>query len=126
LRLPVVVSATGALALLACAGAPIEPGVPRVVDRVVLSPYASHEDCVRVQAGDRLDWRYESTPPLAFDIHYREGNAVLAPIVRDNSSGDSGTYEARLGEDYCLGFEAGAAGATVSYRIEIRSASARR
>ena len=60
--------------------------------------------------------------PLAFEIHYREGGTVLAPVVRDASSADSGTFEAREPRDYCAWWEAGASGAIISYRLLLRAA----
>lgn len=111
-----------ALALASCATPPITAGVPRTVDGLVIAPYALHEACVSMARGDRLDWRYESGAPIAFEVHYREGGAVLAPVVRDASSGDSGTFEARAPRDYCVQWEAGASGAIVSYRLLLRAA----
>jgi hypothetical protein len=49
-------------------------------------------------AGRPADWRYESTEALAF-IQYREDQAVLSPVVREHSTTDSGTFEARLAQD---------------------------
>ena len=117
----VVSTALAALAIVGCASPPIERDVPRFVPSVALAPYATHDACVPMRPGDRLDWSYESSTPLAFDLHYRDGNALLAPIVRIDSQADSGTYEARLAENYCLGFEAGAAGAIVGYHVLLRS-----
>lgn len=111
-----------ALALAGCATPPIAAGVPAVVDRLVIAPYAHHEACVAMAGGDKLDWRYESGAPLAFEIHYREGGTVLAPVVRDASSADSGTFEAREPRDYCAWWEAGASGAIMSYRLLLRAA----
>lgn len=115
----------GALLLAGCTAAPIEAGTPRNVDRLVVAPYAMHEDCVRMTRGDRLDWRYASSAPLAFNIHYHEGNAVLSPVVREHSTADSGTFEATLAQDYCAMWEAGAQGAIIGYRILLRRAPSR-
>jgi hypothetical protein len=109
-----------AAAAVACTTAPIVPGVPRAVARVVIAPYQSHDECVRLAQGDRLDWRYESTEPLAFNIQYREDQAVLSPVVREDSTTDSGMFEARLAQDYCLTWESGPAGAIISYRVLVR------
>jgi hypothetical protein len=109
-----------ALALGGCGGAPIVAGTPRVVQRLVIAPYALHEECVRLARGDRLDWRYGSSQPLVFNIHYHEDNAVLAPVVREQSTADSGIYEARLDRDYCLMWEAGPPGAIIGYRVLVR------
>ena len=77
-------------------------------------------ECVRLAVGDRVDWRYESNAPLHFDVSYREGNAVMAPVVRDESQNGSGTFEARLAQDYCFTWEAGPPGAIISYRVLLR------
>ena len=111
-----------ALALAGCATPPIAAGVPKTVDGLVIAPYALHEACLSMTRGDKLDWRYESGAPIAFEVHYREGVAVLSPVVRDGSSGDSGTFEAREPREYCVQWEAGASGAIVSYRLLLRAA----
>jgi hypothetical protein len=114
--------AFAAIALAGCATPPIAAGVPKTVDGLVIAPYALHEACMSMARGDKLDWRYESGAPIAFEVHYREGGAVLSPVVRDDSSGDSGTFEAREPRDYCVQWEAGASGAIVSYRLLLRAA----
>ena len=111
-----------ALALAGCATPPIAAGVPAIVERLVIAPYEMHVACVTMARSDKLDWRYESGAPLAFEIHYREGGTVLAPVVREASSVDSGTFEAREPRDYCAKWEAGASGAIVSYRLLLRAA----
>ena len=45
----------------------------------VIAPYAMHEECTRLGAGDRLDYRYDSSAPVDFDIHYHEDNAPWLP-----------------------------------------------
>ena len=99
-----------ALLLAGCSNAPITAGVPRVVERLVIAPYALHEECVHADRGDRLDYRYESSEPLDFNIHYHERETVLAPVVREQSTADSGTYAARLAQEYCLVVASGSAG----------------
>ena len=118
-----VCGAALAVAAAACTTAPVVPGVPRDVARVVIAPYESHDECMRLALGDRLDWRYESSEPVAFNIQYRENQAVLSPVVREHSTTDSGTFEARLAQDYCLTWESGPPGALLSYRVLVRSAS---
>lgn len=91
-----------------------------MVDRLVIAPYAAHEACADLATGDRLDYRYRSSAALDFDIRYREGGAVLSPIVREQSTADSGIFEARIAARYCLDWQAGPAGAIVGYRILLR------
>lgn len=113
------------LGAASCAERMLVPGEPRVAEHVVIAPYAMREECARLAAGDRLDYRYQSSEPLAFNIHYRENGAVLAPLVRERSTGDSGIFEAPLPRDYCATWEAGAAGAIIAYRLLVRGATTR-
>jgi len=64
----VAIALAPALALTACATEPLTAGVPREVEHLVIAPYAHHEECVQLAEGDRLEWRYVSSAPLAFDI----------------------------------------------------------
>ena len=118
---------SGALALAAlaagCASAPLTLEEPRAVSRMPIAPYEAREECVRLAQGDRLEYRFVASEPVAFEIHYREGFAVLAPVVRDASLGDAGVFVAALARDYCLVWEAGVAGALVDYRLSRRAAA---
>ncbi|HET6803691.1 MAG TPA: hypothetical protein VFI50_13665 [Casimicrobiaceae bacterium] len=106
----------------ACTSSPMVAGVPQTADHLVIGPYQTHAQCLDMRRGDRLDWRFDATAPLAFDIHYRESNALLAPVVR-NAASDAGTFEAREPANYCVTWEAGAAGASLDYRLLLRAAT---
>jgi len=109
--------------LSACAPAPLAPDAPRSVKAMPLPPFDIREECVRLAPGDRLDYAFEATEPVAFEIRYREGKAVMAPVVRDVSAGDSGVFVARDDRTYCLAWEAGPAGALVDFRLRLRPAA---
>lgn len=112
----------GTWGLLGCAAAPLTAEAPRIVTGMVLTPYEIREDCVRLSPGDRLDYTFDATDPVAFEIRYREGVSALSPIVRAPVRTDAGAYTAPLGLQYCLVWEAGAAGALVDYRLRLRPA----
>jgi hypothetical protein len=109
-----------ATASASCATPLLTPGEPLLVERLAIAPYESHERCAKLRVGDRLDFRYDSSAPLRFDLRYREDDAVLAPIVREDSTVDSGLFEARIPATYCLTWEAGAPGAVIDYRVLLR------
>ncbi len=113
--------AAGVLAA-GCASEAVAPGHPKTVLDAPLGPYDSIEECLRLVAGDRLDFEYHATQPVSFDIRYHEGNAVVAPVVREQVADDSGVFMATLTEDYCLVWQAGPAGAEIDYRLGLRPA----
>jgi hypothetical protein len=96
---------------------------PKVVTGHPVPSYQIHEDCFKLNERDRVDYGFESNEPVDFNIHYHEGPAVVMPISREKSRGDAGVYVARIAQDYCLMWEAGAAGALINYRIQIRRAT---
>lgn len=113
----------GTLGLFGCAAAPFTAEAPRIVTGMVLTPYEIREDCVRLAAGDRIDYTFDATDPVAFEIRYREGAAALSPVVRAAVRTDAGIYLAPLGLTYCFVWEAGPAGALVDYRLRLRPAA---
>jgi hypothetical protein len=108
------------VALAGCAADAVSPEHPKVIRGQPITPYAFAEDCVHLAAGDRLLYEFMASAPVSFNIHYHDSNAVVAPIVRDGVSGDSGVFLVRLTQDYCLMWEAGPAGAVLDYRITLR------
>lgn len=113
-------SGGAALVLAACSAAPIAPGSPKIVPGVALAPYAALEECVDLVPGDRLEYRFESSEPVAFDIRYRDAGLTVAPITRGRVVEDSGVYAPTVARAYCLAWEAGAAGAVLAYRASLR------
>ncbi len=109
----------GVMALSGCA-TPNLADAPKIVQGHAVASYQIHEECLVLKPGERVEYRYESTEPVDFNLHYHEGNAVVMPLVREKSREDAGMYSVRIAQDYCLMWEAGAAGATIDYRIRVR------
>lgn len=113
-------AAATVLGLAGCAATPaIEPGRPLEVRAHPLPPYEVHEECASLRPGDRLHYRFESTAPLAFNIHFHEGRAVVMPVTRDRATSDEGTFVPLAARDYCLMWEAGAEGTTIDYAVRL-------
>jgi hypothetical protein len=103
-----------------CAARPLVSGQSKSVAKQDLAPYAIHEDCADLTPGDRLDYRFESTAPVKFNILYHDANTVVMPITRDDVMSDSGVFAPQIKQGYCLMWEAGPAGAGIAYRIQVR------
>jgi len=112
--------ALAALALCTCAVDPYQLDAPRSASGVELAPYALHEECFRLDAGERIDFYFESVVPVAFNIHYHDGNAVVMPIARDSTTQEAGEFTADRKEIYCLMWEAGAEPSALEYRVRPR------
>jgi hypothetical protein len=122
-RRPQLSAVAACLALAACAGAPVERGVPVSVAQQPIAPWETHEACADVVAGDRVDFNFDATRPVDLDVYYRQGAAVIIPLSRRGVVADGAVLEVRIPGRYCLAFKAGAEGALVSYRITIHPAS---
>jgi hypothetical protein len=110
-----------AIALAACASAPPAGSMaPKVVKGFALAPYGTHEECVVLGKGDRLDYRFTGTAPVGFNIQFRDGNAVLMPISRAAVTADSGIYQPVESHEFCLAWEAGAAPVTLDYQVSVK------
>ena len=106
-----------ALAMSACAGETIRPGIPREVTGQRINPFELHEECVQMTPGDGLVYRFTAQRPVAFNIHYHDGKSVIIPVSRDDATADDGAFRPLVAQDYCLMWEAGREGAIIEYRI---------
>jgi len=107
-----------ALPLAACAAQPaLVPGGVREVTAHPLPPFQMHEECVKLEPGDRVDYTFKADAPLQFNIHYHEGSAVIMPVTRDKAMSDAGRFEAIVAQEYCLMWEAGAHGTPLDYTV---------
>jgi hypothetical protein len=107
------------LALGGCAALPSFDS-PKIVQGLALPSYQIHEECFTVKAGERVEYRFESDEPVDFNLHYHEGGAVVMPVSSDKSLEAAGVYAVQIPQDYCLMWEAGAAGAVLDYRFRVR------
>ncbi|HUQ27051.1 MAG TPA: hypothetical protein VM051_00570 [Usitatibacter sp.] len=68
---------------------------------ISLDPRKVHEECVRMEAGEKRKYHWKSTAPVDFNVHYHRGAEVFYPIKRDGMRGDGGTFNAKTAEEYC-------------------------
>ncbi len=80
---------------------------PRGAAGLELTSYAVQEECIALDRGERFDFYFVSSAPIAFNIHYRDANAVIMPITVDNATRDSGVFVADHKDVYCLTWKAG-------------------
>ncbi|MEO8306186.1 MAG: hypothetical protein ABI724_18905 [Betaproteobacteria bacterium] len=113
-----------ALALCACTAALVTADAPKSVKAHPILPNEWHEECLHLAVGDRVEFAFESTQPVDFNIHYHEGKTVVMPISRNKTQAESGVFASPIVQDYCLMWEAGVTGAAIDYRIRLKPAGA--
>jgi len=100
-----------------CASAPARLDAPKSVSGLQIAPFATLEECISLEAGERIDFRFDARFPVAFNVHFNDGNAVIMPLTRDGTTSESGDFAADRKQVYCLTWEAGAEGNVIDYRI---------
>ena|SRR5438105_2058026 len=108
-----------ALLLAAAAAAPCAGAEQRQVD-AALEIAKSHEECQRIEAGQKRKYHWKASAPVDFNIHYHDGPEVLYGVKRDAMRGDGGTFTAKTAQDYCWMWTARNAPAKVEGRIELK------
>ena len=108
-----------AMLLVACATDTLRFDEPKAVKGREIAPYEFHEECAQLATGDRIDYRFESTSPVLFEIYYKDGLMFVAPTSRDAVTEHSGVFPVTSDRRYCLRWEAGAPGAVLEYRIRL-------
>jgi hypothetical protein len=86
---------------------------------LTLEPAKIHEECMRLEAGQKRRYHWKSSAPVDFNIHYHEGPEVFYPVKRDLMRGDGGTFTAKTAQDYCWMWTARNAAAKVEGSIEL-------
>ena len=100
-----------------CASLPGRLDAPKAVIGLELKPYAAIEECMALESGERIAYRFDARVPVAFNVHFRDGNAVIMPLSRDSTTSESGDFTADRKQIYCLMWEAGAEGSVLDYRV---------
>ena len=85
-----------------------------------LEPKKVHEECQRVEAGEKRRYMWRAEGPVDFNIHYHRANDVFYPVKRDAMRGDGGTFTAKDGEEYCWMWTAKNAAVKIEGRVETK------
>ncbi|HXX80095.1 MAG TPA: hypothetical protein VEI46_00970 [Thermodesulfovibrionales bacterium] len=67
-----------------------------------IKPSGIHEDCTELVPGETLDYFFNASRPLNFNVHYHEDHNVVYVITKDGVSSDKGTFRCEKKQYYCL------------------------
>lgn len=100
-RVLMLLSLLAAASLSSTAGAQAAPAKPTVI-----KPTKTFEKCHQLDAGQKLEYRFESTGKLNFNLNYQKGpEEIYYPVKLDRTTGESGLYEVKARNKYCLKWE---------------------
>jgi len=68
----------------------------------IIKPSGIHEDCMELVPGDTLDYSFNASKPLDFNVHYHEDRNVVYVVTKDGASSDKGAYRCEKKQYYCL------------------------
>jgi hypothetical protein len=74
-----------------------------------LKPGKVHEECLNLDKGKSVDFEWNSTQPVDFNIHFHRGDDVTYPLKADNARQKKGRFSPGAKEDYCWMWTAKAA-----------------
>lgn len=79
------------------------------------------EACEKLAAGARVQWRYEASAPLDFNVHYHRGKKVDMPVRHDGVARAEALFKAASAQDYCwMWHNKTGAPVRLSFRLERR------
>ena len=87
---------------------------------VTIAPKDLHEECVKLQAGEKRQYYWKADAPVDFNVHYHVDKDVFYPVKRDGMRGDGGTFIAKGAQDYCWMWTARDKPVKLEGRIESR------
>ena len=111
-RLPALLVIVAARAFAADAPAAQKPFT------ATLQPKAMHEECVKLEAGEKRKYYWKSDAAVDFNIHYHDATEVLYAVKRDGMRADGGAFKPKTAQDYCWMWTAKNGPATITGRIE--------
>jgi hypothetical protein len=86
-----------------------------------IKPSGIHEDCMELLPDQILEYSFEASKPLNFNVHYHEDHDVVYGITKDGVSGDKGTFHCEKKQYYCLMWtNAGSESVGLVYSYSIR------
>jgi hypothetical protein len=92
---------------------------PRTATEHAIAPYEFHEECATLEAGDKIDYRFEAQAPVTFQIYYKEGITFISTVNREDVRDAAGVFNVPAARRYCVRWDAGQQGALVDFRIRV-------
>ena len=105
IQIQILVAALGVTVVSMLHAAPPVPAPKAAAKPVTIKPSKAHEKCMVLNASQTLEYEFRTSAKVDFNVHYHKGEAVYYPVKFERTAGETGEYEARVREEYCLMWE---------------------
>lgn len=68
---------------------------------LTVAPAKSVEVCGKLAADTKVNWSFDASGPLNFNVHYHEGKNVIFPAKQDGVAKAEGVVDVKVQQDYC-------------------------
>jgi hypothetical protein len=72
---------------------------------IEIAPNSFEERCIKLAAGASMRYRFKSSAPVDFNLHYHRGNDVFYPVKKTAIATRTGRFRAKTADVYCLMWE---------------------
>ena len=96
--------AVAATTLITHAAPPVPPS-KAPTKPVTIKSGKSFEKCVVLNAAQTLEYDFNTSAKVNFNLHYRKGDAIYYPVKEDRVNRMDSSYETSVREEFCLGWE---------------------
>jgi hypothetical protein len=69
--------------------------------QIILFPRSFHEECFKMQPGQRVVYLYKSETPVDFNIHYHIGEKILYPVQIKGKPEGKRIFQAASEQEFC-------------------------
>lgn len=70
-----------------------------------VAPNSFEERCIKLAAGASMRYRFKSSAPVDFNLHYHRGKEVIYPVKKAAVAKRVGRFRAKREDVYCLMWE---------------------
>jgi hypothetical protein len=95
-------AALSALMVTGCSTAPSWERLPPSPLAIEVRTGKIAEECFTLAAGERIEYQFEATLPLDFDLHTHRGGKIVMPVQIERTREQAGTYTSPQREEYCM------------------------
>lgn len=98
----IAAAALGMVVATACSMAPTWERLPPSPLPRVVQPGKLAEECFTLATGERIEYQFQASIPLDFNLHTHRGREVVTPVQIERTREQAATFASPQQSDYCM------------------------